>query len=308
MVELPRLRLSFEVRAGGGADEVRLYSREHAGLYLSQVSNPSIEQLLHGLPHAVALQGDDGDFALLVSAAAKPVLTADGSTRLHRGDPTWLSALPQARHYLYPIHPSGTHLCSPTLASSLYLLLLYFLHRMYAEVFQLVDACMTDTELSMEELQLWEALQQVELLHDAADAHAARLKLHLTARDTPTMGSPWRSPLARSIAGYVQQRHHVSANCRLSVDEEVFLLREVLDDEKQRAQLGAQQEMLEEHVQVLQAIQSAPSARELQLPARSSQREQLLKGARWFDLLVRPDQMLLVREDDQRIVEPRLAR
>ena len=41
------------------------------------------------------------------------------------------TALPQARHYLYPVHPSQSLLCSSTLASSLYLLLLTLAHRRY---------------------------------------------------------------------------------------------------------------------------------------------------------------------------------
>lgn len=354
LVELPRLRLSFEVRhqcdcspptphtlanlprrrkfasrvlmrcvpsqtwqvksreelpaEARERDEVRLYCREHAGLYLSPNPDPSLEPLLYGLPHAVALQTHDGEFALLMSAAAKPVLTPDGRTLLHRGDAAWLANLPQARHYLYPVHPSRTHLCSPTLASSLYLLLLYFLHGMYADVLRIMDACMSDTELSGEEAQLWYSLRQTEQ-HDVPDAHAARLRLHqmwsalhqpdkgtpsqslpdahpspapsasnrimrsssaeplekgprvsllqspasismtsasmpATPRQPPApaqrekrprqmIESPWDAPVARSVAAYVLYRSCVSADCRLSADDELSLLTFCFSDEEQ---------------------------------------------------------------------------
>ena len=181
-VELPRLRLAFEVKrsSGGTGGVTRLYCREHASMFISsvtainQTSEGSIDldgghargragavrQLLGCLPHAVVLEDEQGELAVLVSAAAKPyskntTAPADQSPRatnpngrdesyhirrdagtclLERNDLAWLAALTQARHYLYPIHPSNRVLCSRTLASSLYLLLLHFAHRRYDQV------------------------------------------------------------------------------------------------------------------------------------------------------------------------------
>jgi len=195
-VELPRLHLSFEVRANGGS-EPRLYCREHANLFLSNAAcvSPnhaagveettgggdalggggappvgggardgrtngacaaaagaaeaegsvgraqSLRALLCCLPHGVVLEDEQGDLAVLVSAAAKPYIAGGeeacsdaGTCLLQRNDEAWLAALSQARHYLYPVHPSHRVLCSRTLASSLYLLLLHFAHRQYDQV------------------------------------------------------------------------------------------------------------------------------------------------------------------------------
>ncbi|KAL3900577.1 MAG: hypothetical protein SGPRY_012436, partial [Prymnesium sp.] len=289
-VELPRLRLSFEVRTVGG--KKRLYSHEHSGFYISMDASAAAP-LLRGLPHAVVLQGDYGELALLVSSAAKPHLTASGRVLLHRGDSSWLSALSQARHYLYPVHPSTTHLCSPTLASSLYLLLLYFLHAMHAEVFRLVDACTSDLELSPEERQIWEAFRQAEQ-HTAADACSARLKLHLIAHDTAAMGSPWPTPMGLTLIQYVKQRHLVSTNCRLSVEEEVSLLDECLEDASHPLSLDEELTMLREYRQTLEACLKAAAS---PIRIQAAPRRRLLSGGRWsklclwFDMSVQPHQM-----------------
>ena len=69
LIELPRLRLSFEVRgppcgpAPGGhsaflgdtEDVPRLYCREHASFYISNTPSRGVQA--DGLPHAVVLGG-----------------------------------------------------------------------------------------------------------------------------------------------------------------------------------------------------------------------------------------------------------
>ena len=355
LVELPRLRLSFEVRRVG--EDVRLYCREHAGQYLSPRHMPALEPLLHGLPHAVALQGDDGDNALLVSAAAKPLLTADSRTLLLRGDTEWLANLPQARHYLYPVHSSGTHLCSPTLSSSLYLLLLYFLHGMFADVIRILESCMSDTELSPEEAQLWRSLRQTEQ-HDSPDAHAARLHLfqlwgalYQAGREPPPsppsplrqeavaaagpsdisgrsegtlqeaaptaqrIEPPWQAKIARYVAGYVLRRSQVSASCRLSTEEEMRLLTYCLGDDEQRRELGLLEPLLREHLLVLTAAIALDARHErgvddteLVLPARLPSAPRPGLTARWFDVVVRPDQLAFCSEGDARLQEARILK
>lgn len=208
-VELPRLHLTFEVRVGGSSGQPRLYCREHAHMFLSHavgspVGDHPLERasgcdepehnraevvcdLLQCLPHAVVLEDEQGDLAVLVSAAAKPWMGDPGSRTsgnclLHRNDREWLGALTQARHYLYPVHPSHSVLCSKTIASSLYLLLMHFAYRKYGEVLRLADACMTDTRLSAEEEQLWRAVEEVGLFDDHPEADAARLKVWLVQR------------------------------------------------------------------------------------------------------------------------------
>ena len=181
LVELPRLRLSFDAKrvtaagergergggeGGGGkgrdGDEVRLYCREHSGFFLCagidsllggggerggqgaqktdvDGQRASVEALLCGLPHGVLLQSGVDELAVLLGATAKPRVTAaddassveggaeGGQVVLDRADEHWLANLAQARHYVYPVHPSRALLCASTLASSLCLMLFYFL-------------------------------------------------------------------------------------------------------------------------------------------------------------------------------------
>lgn len=58
------------------------------------------------------------------------------------------------RYYLYPVHASRSFVTLPTLASSLYLLLLRFLSRQYELVFRMADSCVSDTALTPEERQV----------------------------------------------------------------------------------------------------------------------------------------------------------
>jgi hypothetical protein len=209
-VELPRLRLAFDMRPGAPGGEPKLHCREHAGYFISNAAGQpagsaaqpdepsedaarahSLRELIASLPHALVLEDGQGDLAVLVSAAAKPFWPAEqaqasgsregrddaGTCLLHRSDKQWLAALPQARHYLYTVHPSLHVLCSRTLASSLYLLLLHLSHRRYDAVLKLADACMADTRLSAEEEQLWQAIEEAGNVDQHPEAHAARLKV-----------------------------------------------------------------------------------------------------------------------------------
>ncbi len=56
------------------------------------------------------------------------------------------------------MHVSLSFMFTPTLASSLYLLLLRFLYRDYNEVFRLVNTIGTDTEFSPEENYIFQLL------------------------------------------------------------------------------------------------------------------------------------------------------
>ena len=82
----------------------------------------------------------------------------------------------------------------------MYLLLLYFLHRRYAEALRLIDSCMTDTPLSDEEQQIWDSLEQA-AADESPDAHAVRLRarpgpLHGTGRvHACTRSHPSHQPL-----------------------------------------------------------------------------------------------------------------
>ncbi len=156
VVELPRLRLSFAARVEEG--EVRFYSQEHAGLFVSHRRAPNADALLAGLPCALLLENVTKELYILVNAAVKPLRPNQreyfpSAILLDRRDPAWLANLP-VPHYLYQIHISQRFLLMPSLASMLYILLLRFHARQYADIFKIVNSCVSDTELTKEEKQV----------------------------------------------------------------------------------------------------------------------------------------------------------
>ncbi len=160
LIELPRLKLSFKAIFEDG--ELRFYCREHAGLYISTESCPDIEMLMRGLPCALHMTNHVKEHFILVNSAVKPIKPAQfqifpSALLLDRQDRDWISKL-SAKHYLYPLHVSKRFLQMPTLSSMLYLLVLRFYSRNYEEIFKMANSCVSDTELSKEELQvLWQS-------------------------------------------------------------------------------------------------------------------------------------------------------
>jgi len=71
-VELPRLRLSFEVERSAATGATRLCSVESPGLHVGWLEGTRAAALLTGLPHALVMLNDDGDAFVLLSALAKP--------------------------------------------------------------------------------------------------------------------------------------------------------------------------------------------------------------------------------------------
>jgi hypothetical protein len=156
LVELPRLRLSFAAKVEDG--EVRFYSQEHAGLFVSNQRSPNSEELLSGLPCALLLENVTKELHILINAAVKPLRPNQreyfpSAILLDRRDPVWLANLP-VPNYLYQIHISQRFLLMPSLPSMLYILLLRFHARQYANIFKIVNSCVSDTELTKEEKQV----------------------------------------------------------------------------------------------------------------------------------------------------------
>ena len=134
--------------------------------------------------------------------------------------PDWYSAV-ESTYFLYPVHVSLSFLFSPTLSSSLYLLLLRFLHRAYNEVFRLAATIGTDVEFSAEEDCIFQCLGRPPHGDRHPDAHACRLKIALVVLDSPVQ-CPF--DLTSEASRYVTKLNHVSAVCRLSLSEELQLL------------------------------------------------------------------------------------
>ena len=219
VVELPRLQLSFAVKEKDG--EVKLYSNDHDGMFVSNTRSPRLLHLLDGLPTSLLLENPANEFSILVPAGTKPS-RFESSVLTDRSNKEWLGNLGDVRHYLYPIHLSGTFLTASTLASSMYLMVWRLFTGAYGTAFKLADACLSDTRLSGEEGQIWQQIAEVE--YDAhADACACRLKMSLV-----TMGCEDAMPcvwdVGTQLAMYADLRHHVSAACRLTHGEEFDLI------------------------------------------------------------------------------------
>ena len=161
-IELPRVNLSFkaqEVESVEGKVEHRLYSNDYDGLFISTSTEAReiAERLLGSISHFIVLQNADKDlFVLLPSCALPRRLHADGSHLsvqivLDRRNRDWNNNIGEVRSYLYPIHNSRSFLVTPSLASSLYLMLMHFITGAYVEVFKMVESCVSE-DLNAEEV------------------------------------------------------------------------------------------------------------------------------------------------------------
>jgi len=228
LIELPRLKMSFHTRIVDSG-ECRLYSLDHADLYVSNARTDDLECITAGIPHSLIMSNDNGELSMLVpcvNVARPEIATAPLSTELvlMRNDTSWLEKL-ETRYFLYPIHVSLSFVFTPTLASALYLMLLRLLHRDYAEVFRLADTIGSDTELSAEEMQIFSALGEANSdIH--ADACACRLKITLAVMDSVDASLPWALLPVYGI--YAQRISTLSATCRLPHSDEVRVGRAAL--------------------------------------------------------------------------------
>ena len=123
------------------------------------------------------------------------------------------------------VHVSETFLFCPSLASSLYMLLLRFLARQYEAVVGLASGCVADSPPTAEERQICMQLAQTQDDRHP-NAHACRLHISLCALHTPLSELlPW--DLEREIVAYVKKVWHVSVACRLEAEHELLLLQYV---------------------------------------------------------------------------------
>lgn len=94
---------------------------------------------------------------------------------------------------------------------------------------QLIDTVASDTDLTLEENNSLQFMTSPKVSSDHhPDAHACRLKISLVMLDSP-VSLPW--DLTSEMAAYVRKLLHVSADCRLSSEEELLLLRHCVCDQ-----------------------------------------------------------------------------
>ena len=248
LIELPRLKLSFEPRhqphhtTASAAPPLLLHCLQYEGYYIS-CSESAAAGFPKGVPNTLLLERKDGHKAVLVSACAMPRQSAVGAAdavtetgvpttcmverlfpaeiELDRANQTWLANIGPTRHYLYPVHVTEGRLHCPTLAAALYMLLLRFLARQYDAVVALANRCTSETELSTEEAQICTSLSDLD--DQNPEAHACRLWLSLYALHTP-LAAFFRWDLASELAAYVRKVAHVSLLLRLHPADELVLL------------------------------------------------------------------------------------
>jgi len=161
-IELPRVNLSFRakrVEKIDGTVEHRLYSNDNDGLYIasSSKSRGLVEKLLGSIDHFIVLQNEDNDLFVLIPGCALPRrLHVDGShlsvqVLLDRRNQEWINNMGEIRCYLYPVHSSKSFLITPSLASSMYLMVMYFITGAYQEVYKMVESCVSE-DLTSEEV------------------------------------------------------------------------------------------------------------------------------------------------------------
>lgn len=124
------------------------------------------------------------------------------------------------RFFLYPVHVSVSFLLTKGINSAMYLMLLRFLHRDYAQVFRLADGVATDTKLNAEGQVIFNNLSAAG--NDChPDAHACRMKISLVVADSD-MSLPWT--LTAECSRHAVKLDSVSSNCRMAPAEELQLL------------------------------------------------------------------------------------
>jgi hypothetical protein len=219
LIELPRLKLSFTARTDHEGT-LRLYSVDHVDLFISNETSAMTAKMLAGIPHSLILSNVRGETQVLVPVIppVRPHIHAEPFSTFIILD---RQKIPLAeRFFLYPVHISFSFLLTKGLNSALYLMLLRFLHRDYAEVFRLSDSIATDTKLNAEGLDIYKAYKSIkDDWHP--DAHACRLKISLVTIDSG-MKSPW--DLTIECARHSVKLDSVSSSCRLAPEEELQLL------------------------------------------------------------------------------------
>jgi hypothetical protein len=161
---LPRVNLSFrskKIESIDGKVEHRLYSTDYDGLYISTSTEAReiAEKLLGSISDFIVLQNADSDIFVLIPGCALPRRLHTDGTRLSvqvildRRNQEWIDNIGEVRCYLYPVHNSRSFIVTPSLASSLYLMVLYFMTGSYQNVFKMIESCVSE-ELTAEEVSV----------------------------------------------------------------------------------------------------------------------------------------------------------
>ena len=104
----------------------------------------------------------------------------------------------------------------------------------YDEVFKLIEMSVCDVPMTNQEAQIYILIADISGGSEP-DAHACRLKLFFITYGCSDV-MPYPFEVGREYIGYVQKFRHVSSRCRLSHNEEAFILDRIPTDSPYRTQ------------------------------------------------------------------------
>lgn len=226
LIELPRLRLSFEKTIAPDGS-VKFMCLEHSGHHLAACTQDlKFRSILDGLPNAVLLANQDNEYSVLIPATVRPGLVSNAKMSFKLTcsmmDQNWIDATGDSTYFLYPVHSSGCFMSSRSIAATLYLVVLRLMTRNYTEAYRLIESCVCDRPLTPQEQQIFELIGNNP---DAllADAYACRLKFYFVTFGCSDI-MPYKFNIEEDIYNYITNYRLVSSNCRLTADEEVFIM------------------------------------------------------------------------------------
>ena len=239
LIELPRLQLTFE-KAVSSKGEVRYMCMEQSGMFLAGYDESlRFGSLLEGLPRAVLLANADHEYFVLMPAIAKPTLVRGAKTTvpatavvtyttlMAMNNSRWLANCGDgdSAYFIYPVHSSCCFLSSRSIASSLYLLVMRLMSRNYRDAYRLIESCACDRLLTAQERQIFDVIGTIKDNYHP-DAHACRLKLFFVTFGCNDV-MPYPFDVEKEYVAYTSRIRMVSSYCRLSPDEEIFIIGEL---------------------------------------------------------------------------------
>lgn len=223
LIQIPRLKMNFHQKRDENGF-YHIYSVDHSHLFITNFTSELTSHLMNGLPHSILLSSINNELNVLVPAIdiVRPSISNVPFSRelvYNRANTKWSESL-ETFYFLYPIHVSLSFMFTPTLSSSLYLLVCRFMNRCYDQVFNLVNTINTDVEFLANELNIFQILGRANG-DNHPDAHACRLKINLVVQDAP-ISCPWNT--TRQMFNYIIKLDCVSITCRLTLEEEKEML------------------------------------------------------------------------------------
>jgi len=221
-IEFPRLRLSFK-RKGD-----RLICDQHEGYWLLDNDkqhmefSKSFENILQSLLGASAiLCASNGSKAIVVGSHITPVRFGPGGYCVFQRN------ISVYGHFFYPAHLSEEFVTTQSLMSSVHLLRTRWMARQYADAVDTIPCVFADT---VDTAAISVLKNQPELASDIhPDSHALRLRLMLAILPFTTVSNlPWN--LSETMVHYLTRVRWCSAGVRLSLEDEMYLLADVIED------------------------------------------------------------------------------